>query len=181
MSQRGASLGRIADPFRFAAEARTLSGEVEVAGLSRLADVLASDAGVVGWKIEGLLAERTLAEGGSSGRQEPRLRLVLEGRLDLRCQRCLAGFDWPLAVETVLQPVRAGQPIPDEELEDDAVDAIEVEDDLDVLALIEEEILLALPIAPRHEQCEAPRGVNGANEESPFAALASLRGSHRAD
>ena len=186
MSQRGASLGRIADPFRFAAEARTLSGEVEVAELSRLADVLASDAGVVGWKIEGSLAELALAEGGSSGRQEPRLRLALEGRLDLRCQRCLAGFDWPLAVETVLQPVRVGQPIPDEELEDDEVDAIEVSEGLgvgeglDVFALLEDEILLALPIAPRHEECRTPRGGNGTNEESPFAALSSLRGSHRA-
>jgi len=181
MSQQSASRGRIADPFRFAAEARTLSGEVEVAELARLADVLAGSEGVVGWRIEGSLVARSPAGGGASGRQEPRLRLVLGGRLDLRCQRCLGGFEWPLAVEATLQPVRAGQPIPDEELEDDEVDAIEIAEGLDVLALIEDEILLALPIAPRHEQCEVPRGMNGANEESPFAALASLRGSHRAD
>ncbi|ENO88555.1 YceD family protein [Thauera linaloolentis] len=181
MSQQSASLGKIADPFRFASEARTLSGEAEVAEFPRLVDLLADKEGKVSWRVEGSLAEVGAAEGGAACRSEPRLRLTLGGSLNLRCQRCLGGFDWPLAVETTLQPVRAGQPIPDEELEDDEVDAIEVDEALDVLALVEDEILLALPIAPRHEQCETPRSVNGANEESPFAALASLRGSHRAD
>ena len=175
MSQESASLGKVADPFRFAAEAKTQSGEVEVAELLRLADLLASSSGAVSWRIEGSMVQ------GLSGYAEPRLKISIGGHLQLRCQRCLGGFDWPLAVETALQPVRAGQPIPDEELEDDEVDAIEIDESLDVFALVEEEILLALPIAPRHEKCEAPRGGNGATEESPFAALASLRGSHRAD
>ncbi|HHW65861.1 MAG TPA: metal-binding protein, partial [Rhodocyclaceae bacterium] len=82
-----------------------------------------------------------------------------------------------LRVDTLLQPVRSGQPIPDEELEDDEVDAIEIDGGLDVMALLEDEILLALPIAPRHQVCEAPRPEGGASKESPFAALASLRGS----
>ena len=176
MSQQSASSGKIADPFRFAADARTLRGEVVVAKLSRLADSLVSTDGAVSWSVEG-----SMFEGVVSGQSDPRLKLRLDGTLNLRCQRCLGGLDWVLAVETVLQPVRVGQPIPDEELEDDEVDAIEIDGELDLLGLIEDEILLALPIAPRHEQCEAPRGGNGANEESPFAALASLRGSHRAD
>lgn len=175
MSEQNASLGRIADPFRFATEARTLSGEVEVAKLSRLKDSLASLEGVLSWRLDGWV------DPVLSGQGEFRLKLVIRGRLNLRCERCLSGLEWPLAVETVLQPVRAGQPIPDEELENDDVDAIEVEDGLDVMALLEEEILLALPLAPRHEKYESPRGRNGAGEESPFAALASLRGSNRAD
>ncbi len=176
MSQQNASLGRIIDPFRFATEARTLSGKVEVAELSRLKGSLADLDGVLSWRFEGWLANSVL-----SGKDEPRLMLAIDGRLNLRCQRCLSGFDWPLAVATVLQPVRAGQQIPDEELEDDEIDAIEVEEGLDVMALLEEEILLALPLAPRHEKCDSPRASNGAGEESPFAALASLRGSNRAD
>ena len=176
MSQQSASSGKIADPFRFAAEARILKGEVAVAKFSRLVDSLVSTDGAINWSVEG-----SMFEGVVSGQSDPRLKLRLDGTLNLRCQRCLGGLDWVLVVETVLQPVRVGQPIPDEELEDDEVDAIEVDGELDLLALIEDEILLALPIAPRHEQCEAPRGGNGANEESPFAALASLRGSHRAD
>ena len=176
MSPQNASLGKVIDPFRFAAEARTQSGEVEVAKLPRLKDSLANGNAVLSWRLEGWLESSVL-----SGREEPRLKLLIDGALSLRCQRCLNGIDWQLAIATVLQPVRAGQQIPDEELEDDEVDAIEVEEGLDVMALLEEEILLALPLAPRHEKCDSPRGRNGAGEESPFAALASLRGSNRAD
>ncbi len=170
MSQQGIPSRVISDPFRFAAEARSIQGEVAVADLLRLSDVLASTEGVVRWKLEGSLV-------GEVARGEPRLRLTASGQLDLYCQRCLGGLAWVLKLDTQLQLVRAGQPIPEEELENDEFDAIEVGDEFDALALLEDEILLALPVAPRHENCDAPRPVGGASKESPFAALASLRGS----
>ncbi|APR05223.1 YceD family protein [Thauera chlorobenzoica] len=170
MSQQGIPSRVISDPFRFAAEARSIQGEVAVADLLRLSDVLASTEGVVRWKLEGSLV-------GEVARREPRLRLTASGQLDLCCQRCLGGLAWVLKLDTQLQLVRAGQPIPEEELENDEFDAIEVGDEFDALALLEDEILLALPVAPRHENCDAPRPVGGASKESPFAALASLRGS----
>jgi uncharacterized protein len=52
---------------------------------------------------------------------------------------------------------------------------------MDVLALVEDEIVLAVPIAPRHESCDAPRPSDGVKKESPFAALAKLRKSDGAD
>ncbi len=170
MSQQGIPSRTIPDPFRFAADGRSLVGEVAVADLLHLSDVLASLEGALAWRLEGSMAQ------GAVG-LEPRLRLVVEGELSLSCQRCLGGLSWGLKVDNVLQPVRPGQAIPEGELEDDEVDAIEVAAELDVLALVEDEILLALPIAPRHENCESPRNMAGSNKESPFAALASLRGS----
>lgn len=170
MSQHGVPSRVIADPFRFAAEHRTLEGVVPVADLLRLADSLASGENDLRWTLEGSTAD------GVEG-PEPRLRLRVDGALDLLCQRCLGGLPWVLSVDRVLHPVRAGQPIPEEELEDDQVDAIELEAELDVLALIEDEVLLAMPIAPRHEICTAPLPSGAASKESPFAALASLRGS----
>lgn len=141
-----------------------------MADLLRLSDVLASSEGQLVWQIEGLMVQ------GAAG-MEPRLRLTASGQLVLGCQRCLGGLPWVLKVDTLLHPVRVGQPIAEEELEDDEVDAIEVDGELDALALVEDEILLALPIAPRHENCESPQVVGGSTKESPFAALASLRGS----
>ncbi|QDF96831.1 metal-binding protein [Azoarcus sp. DD4] len=160
----------ISDPFRFAADLRSLGGEVRIAALERLADFLANTDGVVSYRIDGSVDEQG----------KPRLRLVADGRLELRCQRCLEGMSWDLVLESVLQPVRPGQGIPDEELEDDEVDAFEVEADLDVIGLVEDEILLALPIAPRHENCDQPRPVNGEGKQSPFAVLAGLRGGGKA-
>ncbi|WP_065340207.1 YceD family protein [Azoarcus olearius] len=160
----------IADPFRFAVEARSLAGKVGVAALERLADALAGTEGDVEYRIAGSLDKQG----------KPRLQLIVKGCLELRCQRCLEGMSWALAVDRVLQPFRSGEEIPDEELEDDEVDAIEVESGLDVVGLVEDEILLALPIAPRHESC-GPAGQEGADgKASPFAVLAGLRGGGKA-
>ncbi len=165
MSQHGATSTTIADPFRFAADGRHIDAEVEVAKLERLADSLADPAGVLRFSVEGSLDEE----------RRPRLRLVVGGSLTLRCQRCLGGLQWPVDIEVLLQPVREGEEIPDEELEDDEVDALEVGSDLDVIGLVEEEVLLALPIAPRHDDCQPPRPDGGVQKESPFAGLAALR------
>ena len=166
MSEQSVQSSHIPDPFRFAAEGRSLAGEVAVVRLGRLGDVLTDDAGMVTYRIDGRLdAER-----------RPQLRVTAQGVLNLRCQRCLGAIAWPLDLDVVLQPVRAGQPIPDEELESDEFDAIEVGDGLDVVGMVEDEILLALPIAPRHENCDSLRPDGGAVKESPFARLAALRG-----
>jgi uncharacterized protein len=56
----------------------------------------------------------------------------------------------------------------------------------DVAALIEDEVLLALPLAPRHEHCQIASGVAGGvggktggrdtvGRESPFGVLARLK------
>lgn len=47
--------------------------------------------------------------------------------------------------------------------------------DLDVLALVEDELLLGLPIAPRHEKCETP-DPRGTDDSVALHALAKLRG-----
>ncbi|MCL1825186.1 MAG: YceD family protein [Betaproteobacteria bacterium] len=166
----GAGAPRIIDVFRFAASSGALKGEVPVARLTRLSDRLADDEGMVCWQLSGSLD----AEG------KPRLDLVTDGRLVLRCQRCLGGLDWNLAIRATLLPVRVGQDLPDDELENDEVDAVEVDGDgqFDVLSLVEDEIILALPIAPRHPDCGMPEaaGANGCVcGQLPFAALAGLR------
>jgi uncharacterized protein len=52
---------------------------------------------------------------------------------------------------------------------------------LNVLDLLEEEILLSLPIAPKHElgACQVTDGENVHQEEkNPFAVLAKLKRNH---
>ncbi|NMG31462.1 YceD family protein [Aromatoleum evansii] len=153
------------DPFKFAAEGRSLSAIIPLADLPRLGDVLLDTSGSVQFSLVG--------EMGLDRR--PRMRLVISGELQVRCQRCLGPMIWPLGVDVLFELVRPGQPIADDELEEDAFDAIEAMPDMDVTALVEDEIVLAVPIAPRHEKCEAPRPDGGAVKESPFASLEKLR------
>jgi uncharacterized protein len=166
---------RIPDVFKFAAEGGVLEGEVPLSAFGRLADQLAESADasdVVRWQVKGSID----AEGRF------RLDLDVSGRLVLRCQRCLGDLGYELVVDAALQLVRAGHKLPEDELENDEIDAIEVAGELDVLSLVEDEIILALPIVPRHEECGALRPQEldgGARRESPFAALAGLRGNGR--
>ena len=155
----------IADPFKFAAEGRLLTGQVAVKELGRLADMLADAAGEVTWTVSGEL--------GPS--REPRLRLRASGGFNVRCQRCLGALEWPVVLDSLLQLVRPGVEIPEEELEIEEFDVIEAGAELSVTDLLEDELLLAVPIAPRHDACDAPRPLGGVEKESPFAALARLR------
>lgn len=160
MSQRSI----IPDPFRFASEGRSQAGSVQVAELARLADLLQDRTGTLSFRVVGSVTVD----------RKSRLRLEVSGVLMLKCQRCLGAMEWPVAIDSKFDLVRPGQPIPDEELEEDAFDAIEAAPDMDVLALVEDEIVLAAPIAPRHEDCDAPRPVGGAEKESPFSLLRGL-------
>lgn len=161
MSRRGI----LSDPFRFAIEGRSLQATLPLGELVRLTDVLFDDRGEVVFSLSGEIH----ADG------KPYFRLVASAPLGLQCQRCLDRLDWQLDLESVLQLVKPGAPIPDEELEIEAFDAIEGVPDFDAYALLEDEILLALPLVPRHVSCEAPRPEGVVKKESPFAALATLR------
>lgn len=152
----------VVDALEFAARRRVAEGVVPVAALARLADVADGDA----------LACRVEGERDEEGKSW--LRLDISGRLVMVCQRCLGAMEFPLRVENRLLLVPPGQPWPEDELSEDGYDAVAAEKEMALLPLIEEEILLALPIAPRHEACEIPALAAG-QELSPFAVLAKFR------
>jgi uncharacterized protein len=99
--------------------------------------------------------------------------------LHLRCQRCLGLLDYPLDVtNTLIVTPPGGDAL--EGIEDpDAPDTIEENPELEVGSLIEDEVLLALPFAPRHAdgQCDGELQMVGESdrEGSPFAKLAALK------
>ena len=156
----------VIDSLVFAREARSLQGELPVAELTRVLDLLASSAGFISYRIDGSV--------GESGR--PRLLMQLDGRLSVCCQRCLEGISYPLKVRNVLEFVDDEDDLTQEEIEDDSMDFLPAQSEVDVVALIEDEIILSLPSAPRHESCALPESQQGASELSPFSVLKGLVG-----
>jgi len=157
--------GTVIDSLEFARSGASLRRSVAFDALPRLADLLVATDGNLVFRLDG----RRDAEGKSW------LLLEVEAAPELRCQRCLGGLRHELRIKSRLQLVGPGEEWPDEDLADDSADAIEAERELAVLSLVEDEVLLALPIAPRHEQCEAPSANAAGNGSSPFAALAALK------
>lgn len=156
------------DPLRFADESRRKTGTLPLSAFSRLTDGLVERAGEVTFLLE-----------GSRDKEGKRLlALSASTTLTLVCQRCLETMRYPLSISNQLWLVPSGYAIPQEELEIDHLDAIEVEAQLDVVQLLEEELLLALPMAPRHPACDGVRPVDGADAFSPFSGLAVLKKQH---
>lgn len=160
-----------------------LEGQWPLARLERLADEAAGQdrsdapARTVVWRAEGL--PRTPAGGAT----ELWLRLQAELHMPLVCQRCMGPLDLPLEVDREFRFVadEATAARLDDESEHDVLVASR---EFDLVALIEDELLMALPIVPRHETCpEAVRltaedpdfQTASAAREKPFAGLARLR------
>jgi uncharacterized protein len=155
-----------------------VEGSTSLVDLPRLAaSVLSGADGAlrVRWSAQG----STLAVHGAA----PQLWLTLRAELpvQLECQRCLQPLAWPLALDRRLRFVSGEQEAArlDEELEEDV---LELQPRLDLIGLIEDELILALPLVPRHESCPEPLPLPAAEPEplgeaaaSPFAALARLR------
>ncbi|MRR50078.1 MAG: metal-binding protein [Rhodocyclaceae bacterium] len=161
----------IIDSLEFSRQGRNMEGRVAASDLPRLADSLADAGSVLSWRLWGEKDE------------EGKLFLVLtvEGVLSLTCQRCLANMTWPLDITERLLLVPEGTPWPEDELEDDSLDAIAAEREMSVLTLVEDEVLLALPAVPRHAEqalCQAPVAVNEDLPASPFALLEQLKKKH---
>jgi uncharacterized protein len=119
--------------------------------------------------------------------------VLLEGRihanLTLTCQRCLSAMDYP--AESVVRLVIVPDDATAEKLQDE-YDTFVVEEELFIRDLIEDELMLALPLIPRHEspeECdEVARGYlhkeheNGSEQEgkksNPFSVLEQLKTKH---
>lgn len=170
---------RAADPqaldlLAFCHEEGRLAGRWPLAGMARLAESFcAASDGAAGWRARGW---RVPVAGA-----EPELWLELEGQAEvpLTCQRCLQPMSQPLQVQRRFRFVRSEDEAArlDEEIEDDV---LVLSGRLDLQALLEDELILALPIVPRHEACPTPlpaQAPEGEEEQAPrpFAALAALR------
>jgi uncharacterized protein len=159
-----------------------LSGEWPLAALDRLADLVlgTEPAGSpIHWQAEG--DQRPV----TGGEPEIWLHLTAQACVNMRCQRCLGSLTVPLDLDRWIRLVRdaAQAEALDAELEDDV---LELQRHTDLGELIEDELLLALPLVPRHEDCPEPLPMGdpvdpdpaadlAPDRPNPFAALAQLK------
>jgi uncharacterized protein len=172
-------VARRLDVKSFALAATPLSAQDAVASYERLAlearGVL--DGLTVNWTARG---ELRAAAGGAD---EVWLHLQAQTRLPLMCQRCMTPVDTDVSSDRWFRFAadEATAAALDDEAEEDV---LVLSSEFDLPALVEDELLMALPLVPRHETCpvevklavaDAEFETASAVKPSPFAALASLR------
>lgn len=180
--QRGFEAGRrqgvkfmgvpvVIDSLDFARNAGVRRGKIAISGFQRLQDYLVNNSGELGYAVIGAL--------DANGR--PVLRIDIQGVVSLQCQRCLEELEHMLDIHAELRVAQNEQELQSFD-EDESVDCILTQPEMDVLSLIEDEIILSLPVSSRHEQGECmPGGRQDGKiirEASPFAALAALKKTH---
>jgi len=166
------------DVTRLATAGETLQGQWPLASLERLCAMQTAPQDwvlpPVSWRVRG---ERRPVPGEA---QQTWLQIQARATMWLPCQRCLQPYRTELLVDRAIRFVRG-------EDQAEALDA-ESEDDvlalprsLDLRALVEDELLLALPIVPRHEACPdalpvqiEPQAVPPA-VQNPFAVLGAFK------
>ena len=111
------------------------------------------------------------------------LHLQADAILPLVCQRCLNPVQLPVAVDRSFRFVadEATAAAQDDDAEEDL---LAISRSFDLLELVEDELLMDLPVAPRHEACPEPVKMSvtdaafeaaGAERENPFAVLGRLK------
>ena len=133
------SQAEVIDSLHFARTALELRGMLGMEKLPRLAKMQCS--------TEGL--EYHL-RGGRASNGKRCLRFSIRGSMQLLCQRCLDPLPVPIAIDAELQLAENLREILEAE---DEIDRVLVSRRMDVGQLVEDEVILALPMVPRHETC----------------------------
>lgn len=165
----------LADPWRLAELHKTYSGRLKPAVFVRLNEAVEGVSEDIDYGL------RFAKEAG---------RAVLEGhvraRLVMKCQRCLEPVE--VAVDSVFRFGVVASEADSERLPDDLDPLLVTDQPVDPLDLLEDELLLCLPLVPMHQpgECRRP-SVPGPDEterspeiktkkDNPFAALSVLKG-----
>ena len=120
---------------------------------------------------------------GSGDEADIWLHLQAGTTLPLTCQRCMGTVDTPLAVDQWYRFV-ATEEIAMAEDDGSEEDLLVMAPQFDLLAVLEDELLMALPLVPMHAQCPVAPVLSVGDVEpetvatekpNPFAVLAQLK------
>jgi uncharacterized protein len=154
----------IFDGFEFASAGARQQGTMPLSGFSRLRDLLTSDDGEVAYEMRGLRDERGRAC----------LRLSVRGTMQLRCQRCLEPMPFEVSEDRLLVLAATQEEIDADPVDASAPDRVLADKEMVLRDLVEDELILALPYAPRHAVCKP--GAAGAGQDGRVLPFSGLRG-----
>lgn len=176
-----ASASRL-DVRAFSQAAGTLAGTESLLIYERLAKDISGLAADIAkksviWQLQG----QAVAE--VAGPAQMWLHLQVQAQLPMICQRCLTAVDIPVDIDGHYRFVAdEATALAEDEVSEE--DVLVLSKQFDVHALIEDELLMALPIVPKHGVCPLPVKLASTDDDfkaaltqkpNAFAALGSLK------
>ncbi|KDN13257.1 hypothetical protein BGI40_06200 [Snodgrassella communis] len=160
------------DTATFTHEQQQRCGQLQLQALDRRVwshELLAQRDGNIQYKISG----------GIDRWQCPFIDISIEGELQLVCQRCLQAVSWALNDQSHIVLFASEQLLDEAMAADGSLEGAVWSAEYDLAALVEDQILMAIPVAPRHEDCDHTLAIQ-TNQDSgnPFARLAGLKSGH---
>ncbi|MGE4370081.1 MAG: DUF177 domain-containing protein [Burkholderiaceae bacterium] len=162
------------DVFDFARHGRTLEGCEPIVAYRRfVADLPQQQDSPVQWHLEGW----------ADGQGQLFLQVTVTAQPWVVCQRCMQPMAWPVHSVSRFHLVRSEAELDlEDDLDDpDSPEALVGSTRFDVQSLVEDELILAVPYVPRHQECPSLPPVQEADESpvekrpSPFAVLRQLK------
>ena len=173
----------LVDAFSFCRLGEQRNAETAVSELPRLSvECAEGKQGVISWSVQGAVDKNARS----------RLSLKVKGEMQVVCQRCLAPMAFHLDSQAELMLARDEDHADEIEalLDDGEIDDVDVvvgSKSFNLLDLVEDEALLAIPQSPKHEICaemtaairsvisagstEAAVDADASKAKSPFAVL----------
>lgn len=161
------STSGLIDPYKMAKRHLTLQDKVAVASLHRANKLLASDEGEVAYSFDFSMDPEELCV----------INGELHGLLTMCCQRCLKNFKREVHCEFVVSPVNNDA---EAKLLPSGYEPVIVQDGkFDILELLEDELILGLPIVAAHEadelDCKQSIEIMEQEVNRPFQVLRTLQ------
>ena len=163
----------------FAKAGGSISASESLASFDRLLD----EAQGAGAQNPVHFTARGLTRPQGAGDEQVWLALTAEVALPQTCQRCLGPVDVPVAFEREFRFV-ASEEVAAVEDEASEEDVLVLSRDFNLLELVEDELLMALPAVPKHEVCPSTVKLQVADSDfveeaqekpNPFAVLEQLK------
>ena len=160
------------DVFALCKDHAQQSGELPIALLTRLGSDLSRHDGALQYTLSGQI----------DAEKRSLLNIRINGTLVMRCQRCAEDMQYAVNVDNTLQLVHSEAELDSEEDEINAimegtadVEKIVGSKAVDRLNLLEDEIILSLPIVIAHEHCEKTLPMSAGEKASAFDVLRGLK------
>ena len=159
---------QVIHPERISARPQVFEGDVDLADFPDLAESLANADASLHYTVTARL----------DAQRRKVVSCIIEGFVFLTCQSTLEAFRHGISISDRLVLVDSESELPPIEEESEAEDHVVADGPIDVRDLVEEAVLLALPMVPRKPGLEdegVAKPASAVAKPSPFAALERLR------